>query len=127
MSIFQTLSAHTNLWYLMYCLQDNDYVRLARHSAEVLWAYLHSPEAEWKLEKGSSVEEGLVHSKKVQGVGKVFRLKVRGQDSQSFMRMPVKTTEVIAAIIAMTILIILKWIRQVSSIYIPRNVPICLF
>lgn len=55
--------------------QDNDYIRLARHSVEVLWAYLHSPETEWKLEKGTSVEEGMVHSKKVQGVGKVFRLK----------------------------------------------------
>ncbi|KAK3799572.1 hypothetical protein RRG08_053201 [Elysia crispata] len=55
--------------------QDNDYIRLARHAVEVLWAYLHSPETEWKLENGTSAEEGLVHSKKVQGVGKVFRLK----------------------------------------------------
>ncbi|GFR84251.1 StAR-related lipid transfer protein 3 [Elysia marginata] len=54
---------------------DNDYIRLAKHSVEVLWTYLRSPETEWKLEKGTSVEEGLVHSKKVQGVGKVFRLK----------------------------------------------------
>ncbi|RUS71554.1 hypothetical protein EGW08_020682 [Elysia chlorotica] len=55
--------------------QDNDYIRLARHAVEVLWAYLHSPDSEWTLEKGASEEEGVVHSKKVHGVGKVFRLK----------------------------------------------------
>ncbi|XP_035825872.1 uncharacterized protein LOC101862583 [Aplysia californica] len=53
---------------------ENDYVRLARHSWEVLWTYITSPESDWKSESGSSIEAGVVHSKKVKGVGKVFRL-----------------------------------------------------
>ncbi|GFN75973.1 star-related lipid transfer protein 3 [Plakobranchus ocellatus] len=56
-------------------VEDNDYIKLARHCFEVLWTYLQSPESEWKLEKGTSVEEGLVHSKRVKGIGKIFRLK----------------------------------------------------
>ncbi|CAG5115492.1 unnamed protein product [Candidula unifasciata] len=55
--------------------QENDYVKLAKHSWEVLWTYVNSPESDWKLEAGTSEVEGVVHSKKIKGVGKVFRLK----------------------------------------------------
>ncbi|XP_059151224.1 stAR-related lipid transfer protein 3-like isoform X2 [Physella acuta] len=55
--------------------QENDYIRLARHSWDVLWTYVTSPESDWKCETGVNESSGVVHSKKVKGVGKVFRLK----------------------------------------------------
>ncbi|CAL1536752.1 unnamed protein product [Lymnaea stagnalis] len=56
-------------------LEENDYIRLAKHSWEVLWTYYTSPESDWKLETGNNEMTGVVHSKKVKSVGKVFRLR----------------------------------------------------
>lgn len=59
----------------MYGYQE-DYIRLARHSSEVLWNYFISPETDWKHETGADEQSGIVHSKKIKGVGKLYRLKV---------------------------------------------------
>ncbi|CAG5123806.1 unnamed protein product [Candidula unifasciata] len=55
--------------------QDNDYVKVARHSWDVLWIYVNSPETDWKLESDSVETGGIIHSRRIKGVGKVYRLK----------------------------------------------------
>nr|KAI8743877.1 stAR-related lipid transfer protein 3-like [Biomphalaria glabrata] len=55
--------------------QESEYMKLAKHSWEVLWTYLNSPESDWTVETGVDEMTGVVHSKRVKGVGKVFRLK----------------------------------------------------
>ncbi|KAI8767398.1 StAR-related lipid transfer protein 3, partial [Biomphalaria glabrata] len=54
---------------------ESEYMKLAKHSWEVLWTYLNSPESDWTVETGVDEMTGVVHSKRVKGVGKVFRLK----------------------------------------------------
>ncbi|KAH9524307.1 StAR- lipid transfer protein 3 [Bulinus truncatus] len=55
--------------------QENEYIKLAKHSWDVLWTYVSSPDSDWNLETGVDETTGVVHSKKVRSVGKVFRLK----------------------------------------------------
>ncbi|XP_055859551.1 stAR-related lipid transfer protein 3-like isoform X2 [Biomphalaria glabrata] len=56
-------------------IEESEYMKLAKHSWEVLWTYLNSPESDWTVETGVDEMTGVVHSKRVKGVGKVFRLK----------------------------------------------------
>lgn len=59
-------------------IQDNDYIKVARHSWDVLWVYVNTPETDWKLESDSVEANGVIHSRRIKGIGKVYRLKVRG-------------------------------------------------
>jgi len=71
----------TVLWYLKAtAFQDMKYKQEGQEVLEVSWRILHSPD--WKLEKETS-DGDKVYSKKMPGVGKVFKLTV---SISSFLR-----------------------------------------
>ncbi|PVD36129.1 hypothetical protein C0Q70_03102 [Pomacea canaliculata] len=54
--------------------QLEEYSSVAKECWDALWEYLVMDESRWKLETGDSLKEGIIHSQKVKGRGKVYRL-----------------------------------------------------
>ena len=56
-------------------MQQDEFLAIADHTWDRAWEILHDDDG-WKLEKGSDLQTGLVHSKHYPETGKCFKLQV---------------------------------------------------